>query len=787
MHHRLRLLLPLVLLLTGFSLPVESQTPRQTDDAMLDAVDALMQDRRFDDAVWLCDTLLKQSNPGEMSHARWQAKRAMVVADQAAVELFAFRIGEMIERLDGVSDQVCNPIETLRQSYPDSSAALFLSATELQVRQRLLRAVIIAASVSSVEDGDEEDLLRRIARLQGDADRLLKDVKAKRDRLSGLGQVSARAEHERLVRELVLQRISLAVMQTELFVEGSDDFVSASVDAVNLIRPALLEFPDNTPAKRTANYWLASCTLASGDTQSSGKAILNARKMSVADGADRWLALAIRHALATGDLAGAKRMSAGFYGSGPTEAVPRSSEMDFAQLRILLSEPDGGDAVARWLDVIEFRGDAFARRRAEAIAVSSLGRPKTPRANAGVNPVIIAAQGEALIRQGDNQRGAALLRAAALADSDTNRAFEFATKSAAATLATDPVATIDVLHSVAMNHFGDSEAAGVSYAAALHAAKQTDAKVLKELKDRSMDVRSILQEMYATWPTSIHGRRANEWLCEIHIQSGDLKSAAYAASEYLVLEEAQSAFDRTASAWFAWVSSLEPDKVADELVVFEESLHELLITRPELRRTIHGTAAWLLDQPNRVGEVTLSPSEIENPFLQNVARLRSQETRILAASITDETLLERVRWRLVRDGILEPKKQALIGNVLREWPGADAWQSARSELWAEVTEKSIAEVVLLGLKRGPGATERAIQLLRETESLEATKAAITLADRISNRSQIGSEKWHDWKLKAIEWLEQTGQHDEAAKRAKYILLTRPPEDADRKRRYESHQ
>ena len=123
--------------------------------------------------------------------------------------------------------------------------------------------------------------------------------------------------------------------------------------------------------------------------------------------------------------------------------------------------------------------------------------------------------------------------------------------------------------------------------------------------------------------------------------------------------------------------------------------------------------------------------------------------------------------------------------MLSDWPDADEWLSARGTLWTEANAKSIGSVKLLGLSKTPGATERAISLLLETQSKEAMNASIILADRLASRLPLGSPEWHEWKLKSMQWLRQTGQADEAAKRAKYILLTRPPKDDQLKAAYEA--
>ena len=67
----------------------------------------------------------------------------------------------------------------------------------------------------------------------------------------------------------------------------------------------------------------------------------------------------------------------------------------------------------------------------------------------------------------------------------------------------------------------------------------------------------------------------------------------------------------------------------------------------------------------------------------------------------------------------------------------------------------------------------------------ALAEAIKLWDELAAGSKLGSHRWHEAKLAAIELLQRAGKRVEAQRRAKYVLLTAPGIDQALQRRYQS--
>ena len=67
---------------------------------------------------------------------------------------------------------------------------------------------------------------------------------------------------------------------------------------------------------------------------------------------------------------------------------------------------DQGSEIGKWLDVIEQRGGAYARRRAEAVSLAILrASGNSPARPQMVDPSLIAAQGQDWLRRGNPGRG----------------------------------------------------------------------------------------------------------------------------------------------------------------------------------------------------------------------------------------------------------------------------------------------------------------------------------------------------------------------------------------------
>lgn len=803
---RLNSLLKLPVLLFAFSVTTGFQSSslaraanRTSDEIGNDLVLTLSEGGRLEDAEWLCRRSIQSSPPGQLSHAKWTARLAIVLARRGASSLFDGKASDLQARIEPAIQSSCQPIDELLTSYPDSPSTEFLAATKLVVRQRVLSAAIVAAAVSPLNEQLVNELLSRVSRLQDDTTELKKAARERwsernalpRSRSSDLESISA-DQYNRLVQELSVQRVSLAVLQTELFGPSTADYRSAAAAAVMLAEQAVLALPDAVPAKRAARALLAESLLRSGDYAAAGELIRKVRSEPSVQRSPVWTALQVRYELAAGNRSEANRICESFYGSPNStsgQETPPSLEMDFAKLDVLLSDAGADSEIATWLDFIQGRGGAFARRRAEAIAIRELRRGASSMAGPSgrqINPSLIAAQGEDWLRRDDPSRAATLLREAALAEPQAEIAFGYAIKSAAsATAAADFGEAISVLRDTARKHPAAEEAAGLMMQAALLASKPF--RPVDDPKSRLGLLEELLREMSQTWPASEIAVQANAWLCRILSQTDRQEEAARASLELLTLGQRTDLLEPTATHWFGYVTELDPTAATTQLTSLAAALHELAEENDQFEEPIRRVSVWLFDRD----QLTERSSSLDaqgkaSEFLKQLARFRFTGQGTIETAGVAAPILERSRWRLQRDATLEASLQRPVGVVLAEWPDSSEWQKAMAQLWSAQDDISIARIKRLALA-GNGKSQslrRGMELLAASQSASAKRNAVELSDRLAGTMPIASPNWYSVKLQAIGWLSSSGQLDESQKRARYVLLLHPPVDAGLRMQFE---
>lgn len=789
--------------LTTFALLLVSSSlhaaERTTNNVGNDLVRSLADAGRFDDAEWVCRNSLSNVNTGQLSHSRWSARLAEVLAERNVLELFKGRSSDLSERIAPAMDAACRPIDAVLASYPNSPGTDFLAASKLGIRQRILRAAIVAASVSPPNEQLTSRLLSQVSRLQIDTQDLQKTA---RDRWSKLGTrpelaatktepISA-AEYNRLFQQLSIQRISLAILQTELFDPKTADYRSAASAAVSLAKQAILALPDSAPAKQTATVFLAESLLRSGDNATANELIQRIAVDPVAVRSPVWTAIRVRYQLAIGKTTEAQRLCEFFYSSPNSiqQTPARSIEMDFAKLDVLLADQAGDGQVASWLDVIERHGGAFARRRAEAIAIGSLrsgaltskGSPKR-----GVSPALIAAQGEDFLRRNDPSQAATFLREAALAESVANTAFVYAAKSAAAAIAaTEFESAVEVLQATARKHLSDSKASDLMMQAALIASKPfppTD-----DVKKRVALLEDILREISQTWPQRDVAVKTNAWLCRFLVQTNRVDDAAQASVELLSLGRRPDQLGPAMTLAFESLSQMDSERLTLELNSLSGTLSEITDETPSLAEPIRRVAIWLLDRHSLSDQSpNLNGDDDATEFLRQLARFRISGEGSLETSGLDQVLLRRARWRLERDAMSDASLQQPIGRVLAKWSGSTEWQTAMAQLWTLQDQASIESIKRLAVtgNHQPSPLRRGMKLLAASQSPEAKLAAIELSDRLASTMKTKTKPWYETKLQAMVWLKQIGQADQAMKRAKYLLLLHPPSDSGLRKQFEA--
>ncbi|MCO8124343.1 hypothetical protein NHH03_21565 [Stieleria sp. TO1_6] len=785
----------------------ELESERTTTDAGHDLVEQLVADQRFQDAIWVCRQSIATTTTQQIQHAKWIARLANVLADQNALTLFAGKAIELPQRLTPAIQASCQPIDALLADDPDLAWKDFLEAEKLMVRQRLLRAAIVAAVASSSADRLTDQLVPMISRLQVELTELQTTAAESRwtgttsPTNSGLGgsihnSESIRSQYTQLSQHLLLTRVSLAVLLTELFAPESGDYQAAAADALALAKETLLGLPDGVPAKRAARALLVECLLRSGQTQSAGQEIARVAADPSIEFSPQWLALNVRYKLASGENAAAADLCESFFGSAgdgfaprALERVARSVEMDFAKLQVLLAESSSDDQIAAWLQTIEERNGAFARRRAEVLAIRRLRGAATGQnatTTPTVNPSLIAAQGEDWLRRDDPGQAASLLREAALAESRPELSMQYAAKSAAAAIAADDQSfAITVLRDTARKQDTSEHAAGLMMQAALLASQPPQAGG-DDSKARLARLEELLAELSQRWPTSDSALKANAWLGDILVAQDRSLDAAGAALELLMLGHNPQQLDPVLTRWFDYLQSTDTESATTALASLAGSLDELAAETPELSADIRRASVWLFDreQFNTQG-LEFDAQDPSQLFLQQLARLRSGEPETLNTADVPAQLLIRARWRLQRDAERDASLQPTIGKQLLQWPQATPWQSAMAGLWAAPNPDSIDAIKQLASSGDDPrqSLQRGIDLLATSSSSDAQRAAVQLSDQLAASLPQRSEQWYTTKLQSIRWLSGLGETEEAGKRAAYVLLVHPPQDPELKQQF----
>ncbi len=455
--------------------------------------------------------------------------------------------------------------------------------------------------------------------------------------------------------------------------------------------------------------------------------------------------------------------------------------MDLARLQYLLAQGGSVGEIGSWLDTIERRGGLYARRRAEAISLAKLRAAGTSQA---VDPALVAAAGEDWIRRGDAGRAGELFSAAAIAELDGDRAIRQATQAAAAFIKADRQRdAAEVLATVAMAHPG---AAGAS-AAHLQSAVSYAAS---GLTDAAVRVEAILSANLKQWPAGEHAAAARGWLVKLLSSQNRYTEAAEVATRLpaslITSTNLDDAIERWRIAIATGTSETQKSIIHRMTTAFRPLLnHELAQSR------YRSAAAYLLDRelladlPER-GEAVSSATDIFCDQLLSFRRGRPGSDKLGPPPLP---IAEIATWRLMRDGREYPQLRQSIATTMNAWPTNDqpSMEHAERLIWLGRVSDAVTMLhKLIEDSSHSGETiNDAAAMLGASDDPAAQAAAIKMWDRLASGIPQGSPSWHQAKLRSIQLLAQTGNQDEARRRAKYILLTAAPSQTDLKQQYQS--
>ena len=182
----------------------------------------------------------------------------------------------------------------------------------------------------------------------------------------------------------------------------------------------------------------------------------------------------------------------------------------------------------------------------------------------------------------------------------------------------------------------------------------------------------------------------------------------------------------------------------------------------------------LVDRDHLAG---LPAGSDQDPFIGALLRFRQGGVIAAALQRVPNDYATDARWRLIRDGRELPQLRESIAQLIQQWSNESepTFESAELSLWSGKVDQSVAMLRSLTKVSGNDADVmiRSANLLGFSNDPNAIAEAIRYWDIISAGTRTGSGMWHKSKLAAIGLLRKSGNHAEANKRAKYVLLTTP--------------
>ncbi|MFG0291025.1 MAG: hypothetical protein ACF8CQ_22855, partial [Rhodopirellula sp. JB044] len=531
-------------------------------------------------------------------------------------------------------------------------------------------------------------------------------------------KVTPRREELRKQQSLLwLARVELASLATEMFAERSPDGVALAEQSINQMHEALASFPNDGVVRTELLRLLAEAQLRAGDSDAAIRTTLHAARATAenssggnasgdigsAESSDELvirtpaeLAFVIRVDLSKKDWNAAQEKLSQFYGRSPSTAT-RSLAMDLARLQFLLMKPTADDktrAIGNWLDVLEKREGATARRAAETMVaryreyVHASGEDTGGGQNAGnegspsrqQDPRVLRADARYYLRVEKTLPAAVTFARAAMQDTDADRSIDSAIRSAAILDDTGKgLAAVELLRQIANRHAHHAMAPAIMLQAA-SLASQVD----KPDASRGLDAESILNDLISKWPGSTSAASARNTLIEFANEHQDYTEAAALATQMPAEHWNDDAAKRCRRQWQRAV--LAHDSRLPSCRWYDDTCHQkrnqaIESTLARMRQEFAGVAACplavqthhscsvLLDSltTDSAGREAVSGSlqNISDPFVHSLAELRladvadSTTSQSRAAELLqnwrasplrlDEYSGRAVTWRLHRD------------------------------------------------------------------------------------------------------------------------------------------
>lgn len=737
---------------------------RTTDDRNADLINELISRRRFDEALEIGRSELarnRSTSPGQgdrdlqdLATASWTARLSeILVARQMTMSRFD----------DADVEQAIAPVVNWLSENPDSPLRWFVQAQAIAAERAAARFAVSAAAVSPSDSMIREAASKQLTRATSATNRLAAEVASERTRLDA-SRATDRETHiadlGRLVQELRIESVAMALMQTELFGRQSDDAVVAATKAERAAEAAIVLMPPGSTAQSTVQRFRVEAILRARQPARAQLEYAALTRSLNRPASPELIALGIRVDVANQDLTQAEMRLADFYRSQPDRSPP-SIDMDLARLEYLLAA-EMPDQVTPWLEAIGTRNGPYVRRRAEAVSLAYL---RSSGGDSKADASLVAIQGRDWLRRGDPARAGELLSAAARSDSDPDRALRFAGEAAAAWMsARRPTEAVAVLADVSTAHPAATGAAKAHLQAAVLTSQSTADDPVAALK-------KLLRQTIKIWPDHASTEPARRWLVKILLADGDRVGAAEVATHFRRDQEVPENLDQVMTIWRDVFQSTQED-TADATTRFFASMSPWRSIDSVDRSYAVAVAMWLdREYLEAAPEIRLSTNEIAACI-----EFRRSPSRSTPLAAPPDKWASDLVWRLMKDARQHPDSRSAIAQTIDRWNFKDTIPAdlARRKLWLGETKEAI-EVLNAAIAESPNSVDpiiEAARLLGTGADTEAKHQSVLLWDEVAAGSRPDQPRWIDAKLAAITLLAELGRGDEAARRAKYLLLTR---------------
>ncbi|MAI34223.1 MAG: hypothetical protein CBE00_08895 [Planctomycetaceae bacterium TMED240] len=761
---------------------------RMTQDRDEDLIQALLERGRFDDALDLCRIRSINLELQGDAAAKWRVRKSKI--------LTARQMGRDTFGNDELAE-VQRPISDLLGAYPNHPRKLFLKSQLLDSEKSFAMHSVLRAAVSPRNGQIQEQATRQLLTAMAHVSSLAEEVQQKRSALESDRTATSRgviADLRRLGQKLQIDAVSIALVQTALFPRGSADCIAAATKAEQVANDAITRLPVGTDARREVERLRVEAVFQAAQYDRCDN-LLTALLPQFNDSLPPKLqALRVRSCIAQGQMSKAGKLLSDFFGEVP-ETAPSALSMDLARLEFLLAT-NGGRRVGDWLEAIQQRGGAYARRRADALSLSYLNA--TGQSKVTVDPSVVAAQGQDWLRRGDPSRAGDLLAAAAAAERDPDRAMSRVAEAAAALLAAKRVNdAIELMQDVPLAKPTAEKASATHLQAAILLARldPPNPATVKRLE-------AMLRVNLQKWSDDSNSGSIRTWLKKILTSQQRYLEAAEIVSDIQPATIDGELSQSIANAWLLVLKESAADtvatKVANNKVPMQiawrqattgfQAAMKKLISNDAMRSRYRLLSALYLDRSELV-DLKQQGADVflEDGFIDSIITFRQRGLMPTESPPLD--LLPQIEQRLMADARIDSSLRTNTLALLTKWMGSESVsiESAERSLWNGDVEKAIE--LLKEVRKTSANPRKSIQqsamMLGSTDNSKAQQAGVALWDELASGLPQGQRGWHEAKLAAIRVLQRMGDQQEAYRRAKFVLLTQGTLDEALRNQYQS--